>query len=188
MQAGVGQIGVVDGDVVEDSNRNRQLFTATDVGQPKAHRVLNNLEPYAVYRTVLRGYFMTFEEWLLRPRRQKYDVICCGVDSIPTMISVAAYGLQQRVPVVFTNVSIDGESCRIFIQRPGPNDPCFACYMPRALGHQVYRDQPCVPVPAIADILQVAVGFGLAPLLQRSTACQSATTTAGISASRVLTS
>ena len=160
VQMGFGQVDVVEPDRVEDSNRNRQLFKAEDVGLPKAHRVLNNIEPYAVYRTVLRGYFMTFQEWARLPSRTRYDAICCGVDCIPTMVAVSQYGFAQHVPVVFTNVSRDGEACRIFIQRPGHTDPCFACYRPQALDHRVYRDQPCIPQPAISDILHVAVGFG----------------------------
>jgi len=131
VQMGFGQVDVVEPDRVEDSNRNRQLFKAEDVGLPKAHRVLNNIEPYAVYRTVLRGYFMTFQEWARLPSRTRYDAICCGVDCIPTMVAVSQYGFAQHVPVVFTNVSRDGEAC-----------------------------QPCIPQPAISDILHVAVGFG----------------------------
>jgi molybdopterin/thiamine biosynthesis adenylyltransferase len=160
VQMGFGQIDGIDPDLAEDSNRNRQLFTEKDVGKPKAHQVLKNLEPYAVARTALRGYFMTFEEWAKGRRRPRYDVICCGVDSLPTMVAVATYALARRIPVVYTNISKDGEAMRVFIQRPGNTAPCFACYMPEALAHHGHRDQPCVPVPAIADILQVAVGFG----------------------------
>jgi molybdopterin/thiamine biosynthesis adenylyltransferase len=158
-QSGVRQIDYVDGDLVEDSNRNRQFFTADDVGKPKAHQVLKNLAPFAVFSTLLRGYFLTFEEWAKQSRRPKYDVVVCGVDALPTMVAVAKYGLRTNTPVVFVNVSHDGDACRIFIQRAGKDDPCFGCYLPRALNHERSRDQPCVPTPAIADILQVAVGF-----------------------------
>src|SRR4051812_40922148 len=67
-------------------------------------------------------------------------------------------GLKSRVPVVVTNVSKDGEACRIFIQRTGPADACFACYRPDALRPAAGTSEPCAPVPAIADILHVAVG------------------------------
>ena len=45
---------------------------------------------------------------------------------------------------------------RLFIQRPG--EACFACYRPQAL-HAGQERRACTPVPAIADILHVAVGF-----------------------------
>ncbi len=157
---GFGQLDLVDPDLVEDSNRNRQLFTSSDVGRPKAHRVLKNLEAYVVSPAQLRGYFMTFEEWTQHRRRPRYNVVCCGVDSLRSMLAVARYGIQTDTTLIFTNVSRDGEACRVFIQRRGKMQPCFACYLPSALERQRDRDQPCLPVPAIADILQVAVGFG----------------------------
>lgn len=163
IQMGIaGGIDWADPDLVEDSNRNRQFFTADDVGKPKSHQVLINLAPFATAPTRLRGFYMTFEEWLVRHGRNRYHAICCGVDSLPTMVNVAKYGLATRTPVVFINVSEDGECCRIFIQRPGPGDPCFACYLPSALAPRQTEAarRPCLPVPAIADILHVAVGLG----------------------------
>ena len=159
VQMGLGGMDIVEPDLVEDSNRNRQFFTARDVGKPKAHRLVDNLVPYAVKPTLLRGYHMTFEDWTAETPQQAYSAISCGVDSFPTMVAVARYGLANSTPTVFYNVSADGEACRIFIQRPGADDPCFACYFPQAVDHGAVRDQTCTPAPAIADILQVAVGF-----------------------------
>lgn len=160
VQMGAGGLVFIDPDLVEDSNRNRQFFRAEDVGKPKAHQVIENLAPYATHRALLRGYFMTFEDWLTQYRRRRYTAICCGVDSLATMVAVARHGLTTRTPVVFTNVSEDGECCRIFIQRPGSAQPCFACYRPDAITLLLAERRPCVPVPAIADVLHVAVGFG----------------------------
>lgn len=160
VQMGVGRLLGIDPDLAEDSNRNRQLFTAEDVGKPKAHRMLHNLEPYAVHSTVLRGYYSTFEKWTAACRQTGIDAICCGVDSKPTMVAVAKYALQRKIPVIYTNVSKDGEALKVYIQRYGENDGCFGCYMPQALVSTIERDGPCTPAPAIADILQVAVGLG----------------------------
>jgi len=91
---------------------------------------------------MLRGYYMTFEDWIKRRRQPRYDAICCGVDSIPTMVAVAEYGLRMKMPVIYTNVSEDGEACRIFIQRPSKKAPCFVCYMPEAINHLTQSDQP----------------------------------------------
>jgi hypothetical protein len=102
---------------------------------------------------------MTFEEWLTFPSRSRYDVICCGVDSLSTMAAVARFGLSKNIPVIFTNVSADCEAARIFIQRPGPSEACFGCYKPDLLGLDATR-QPCTPVAACGDILRIAIGFG----------------------------
>jgi molybdopterin/thiamine biosynthesis adenylyltransferase len=162
---GLGQIDIVEPDLVEDSNRNRQHFTARDVGRPKAHQLLKNLAPYAVKPTLLRGFHMTFEDWVKEPQRQPYSVITCGVDSFLTMVAVARYALSTRTPAVFYNVSADGEACRIFIQRSTPEDPCFACYFPQVMDPTAFRNRPCIPTPAIGDILQVAVGFATRALV-----------------------
>ena len=55
VQMGVGALDIIDCDLVEDSNRNRQLFFAKDVGKPKAQQLLDNLAPFAVFKTRLRG-------------------------------------------------------------------------------------------------------------------------------------
>lgn len=158
IQMGAGQIDLVDPDLVEPSNLNRQFFTVEDLARPKSHQVLKNLRPYATGPTLLRGYFMPFENWYGGARRPQYSVVCCGVDSQATMIAVARYGFRSQTPVVFTNVSSDGESFRIFTQRPG-DQACFACYLPQALEAPPDRDH-CIPVPGIADVLQAAIGFG----------------------------
>lgn len=159
VQMMLAQLDVIDPDIAEDSNRNRQLVTESDVGKPKAHQILKNIAPYATGRTLLRGYYTTFENWAKRRRRSQYSAVCCGVDSIPTMAAVARYAHRTHTPATFINVSSDGEACRVFVQRCGSLDACFACYMPSALAPQPERDQPCTPVPAIADILRVAAGF-----------------------------
>ncbi|MDR7602410.1 MAG: ThiF family adenylyltransferase, partial [Armatimonadota bacterium] len=82
--AGVGTIGIVDGDRVDLTNLQRQILHFThDVGRPKtqsARRTLEDINPdvrVVTYQTVL-----TSENALeiLRP----YDVIVNGSDNFPT--------------------------------------------------------------------------------------------------------
>lgn len=161
VQIGTSSVFLIDPDLVEDSNRNRQFFTLEDVGKPKAHRLLSNLAPFATARTRLCGYYLSFEAWLVKfGRRSRFDMICCGVDSIPTMANVARFGLETQTPVVYLNVSENGEACRMFLQRPTADAPCFVCYLPDALAPRQVSRTPCLPIPAIADILHVAVGLG----------------------------
>ena len=82
--AGVGTIGIVDFDVVDDSNLQRQvLFGVTEIGKPKveaARRRLEELNPYIklnIYNTQL-----TSENAL--DIIKQYDVVADGTDNFPT--------------------------------------------------------------------------------------------------------
>jgi hypothetical protein len=114
----------------------------------------------------VKAFWMWSDEFIQRyGRRYKYDVICCAIDSEPACARVARFAVQTTTPAVFTAVSWDGDGCRIFIQRPG--EACFGCYRPQSvkppsLGEERTR---CIPSPAIADILHVAVGFSIRALV-----------------------
>ena len=159
---GFGEIDCCDPDLVEDSNRNRQLFTARDVGKPKTHAVLENVAPYATGSTLLRGFHGSFQEFLLSQgsRIDDYDAVVCGVDNMHANVEVARHFVNRGTSVVFVNVSRDAEAFRIFIQRP--EAACFGCYMPSAL--EPHRQQTdgslkCTPDAAVGDCLMAAVAF-----------------------------
>ncbi|NNC82334.1 MAG: HesA/MoeB/ThiF family protein, partial [Flavobacteriales bacterium] len=82
--AGIGKIGVVDFDVVESSNLQRQvLFTIDDIGRPKVEAAVDRLQRQNPY--------VEFEKYNLRLSSEnaldiisKYDIIADGTDNFPT--------------------------------------------------------------------------------------------------------
>lgn len=82
--AGVGTIGMVDFDVVDDSNLQRQvLFTRDDIGKPKvlaAKKRLEALNPYIKF--VAHQTSLTSENAM--DIIKDYDVIADGTDNFPT--------------------------------------------------------------------------------------------------------
>ena len=82
--AGVGTIGVVDFDVVDDSNLQRQvLFDRKDVGRPKvevAKERLSGLNPHITINTYNTQ--LTSENAL--DIIKGYDIVADGTDNFPT--------------------------------------------------------------------------------------------------------
>ncbi len=102
--AGVGTIGIVDFDVVDDSNLQRQvLFGVDEIGKPKveaAKRRLEALNPYIkleIYNTHLNsGNALD----IIR----NYDVIADGTDNFPTRYLVNDASVLLGKPNVYASI------------------------------------------------------------------------------------
>ncbi len=82
--AGVGHIGIVDFDVVDDSNLQRQvLFGKKDVGTPKVQAAKERLESLNPYITLRLHHTRLTSENALDIIRD-YDVVADGTDNFPT--------------------------------------------------------------------------------------------------------
>ncbi len=102
--AGVGTIGIVDFDVVDDSNLHRQvLFGVHEVGKPKAEAAkerLLSLNPYIqinVYNTQLTS---ANAMQLI----QDYDVVADGTDNFPTRYLVNDACVLSGKPNVYASI------------------------------------------------------------------------------------
>jgi len=102
--AGVGNIGIVDFDVVDDSNLQRQvLFGIDEVGKPKveaAKRRLEKLNPYiniTTYNTQLTS--KNALELI-----SQYDVVADGTDNFPTRYLVNDACVIAEKPNVYASI------------------------------------------------------------------------------------
>ncbi len=126
--AGVGTLGIVDDDVVDDSNLQRQVIHSTErVGEPKvrsAQRTLEALNPDV--RVV------PFEERLTaenvdRILSEGWDVIIDGADNFPTRYLVNDASVWHDVPVVHGSIyRFEGQTT---VFHPGEG-PCYRCLYP----------------------------------------------------------
>jgi len=125
--AGVGTIGLVDDDVVDLSNLQRQVIHTTDrVGVPKvdsAEVAISDLNPginVVKYQTRLdsSNIMEIIEGW---------DVIVDGVDNFPTRYLLNDATVRLGIPVI--SASILGFDGQLSIFKPY-DGPCYRCLYP----------------------------------------------------------
>jgi molybdopterin/thiamine biosynthesis adenylyltransferase len=152
VRKGIGAITLLDDDLVETSNLNRQRFYIKDVGQNKALALAENLLPECIAATEIRGIPLRLEEAAARNIDLACDVAICGVDNNPARAMASRFFRDKAIPVVFVAVSVNGDHGYVFVQ--DKHGPCIACLFPDMPDDDRH---PCPGTPAIADILQ-AVG------------------------------
>ena len=152
VRKGIGRITLLDDDVVEESNLNRQRFYIRDIGQNKARALAENLVPECIVETEIRGVPLRLEEAIARDIDLSCDVAICGVDNNPARVAASRYFRGLKVPVIFTAVSINGDHGYVFVQ--DKEGPCLGCLFPDMVNDD---RSPWPGTPAIADNLD-AVG------------------------------
>jgi len=125
--AGVGRIGIADGDCVELSNLQRQVVHRTsDVGRNKAvsaAEFVSRLNPDC--QVDVFGQRVSAEN--IRPLVRQYDVVLDGSDNFPTRFLVADCCWFERVPLVSASVfRFEGH---LMVIKPGDEEPCYRCFM-----------------------------------------------------------
>lgn len=156
VRKGIGALTILDDDLVEASNLNRQHFYAEDIGRPKAVALVQNLQRECTHATKLTGHVLRLEEALDAGVDLTCDVVVCGVDNNPTRMLASRTFRERGVPVIFLAVSREADHGYVFVQEA--RGACFACLFPDAVDDHTY---PCPGTPAIADVLQVVGGMAL---------------------------
>jgi molybdopterin/thiamine biosynthesis adenylyltransferase/rhodanese-related sulfurtransferase len=127
--SGVGTIGLLDNDVVDESNLQRQILHWTSsVGMPKvdsARRTLFEVNPDVKVRT----HNVRMDASNVLDILSDYDVIVSGSDNFATAYLVNDAAVLLNKPVVYGSIfRFDGQAST-FIPYKGP---CFRCLYPQA--------------------------------------------------------
>lgn len=102
--AGVGTIGILDFDVVDDSNLQRQvLFTMADVGTPKAEAAKKRLQALNPYVNFIVHNTMLSSENALDIIKD-YDLVADGTDNFPTRYLVNDACVLLGKPNVYASI------------------------------------------------------------------------------------
>jgi molybdopterin/thiamine biosynthesis adenylyltransferase len=153
--AGVGTMGIVDDDVVDESNLQRQVIHNTErVGQPKtasARETIEKLNPdvkVVEYRTRL-------DASNILDIIGDYDILVDGADNFPTRYLLNDASVRLRKPVVSASIlSFDGQ-ISTFMPYEGP---CYRCLYP--------TPPPAELAPSCSENGVLGVMAGIMGLLQ----------------------
>lgn len=143
VRKGYEGIDLSDYDSVEPSNLHRQYYFEGDIGKKKAIALANNLKRIAVRNTLIRAFPVRAEHYL--SQNHDFDAAVCVVDDDEAREFIGRAMLRMEKPCVFGAASLDGNSCRVFVQEPGK-----ACYAGCSGGFGGAAS--CGPLPAISDI------------------------------------
>jgi sulfur-carrier protein adenylyltransferase/sulfurtransferase len=127
--AGVGTIGIVDDDAVDESNLQRQIVHSTErLGEPKAEsakRTIEALNPdvaVKVFRERLTS------ENVDRILGEGWDVIVDGADNFPTRYLLNDASVWHKIPVVHGSIYRFEGQTTVFKPYEGP---CYRCLFPQ---------------------------------------------------------
>jgi molybdopterin/thiamine biosynthesis adenylyltransferase/rhodanese-related sulfurtransferase len=127
--AGVGTIGIVDADVVEESNLQRQLLHGTaDVGRTKlesAKSRLHDINPHV--QVELHSLRFTSENAM--DLVSKYDLVIDGTDNFPTRYLSNDVCVFLKKPNIYGSILRFEGQCSVFAPHLG--GPCYRCMAPQ---------------------------------------------------------
>lgn len=157
--AGVGTIGLVDADVVDESNLQRQVIHTTGrVGMPKVESARQAIEALNPGVTVIG------HETRITPENAEeiisaYDLVIDGSDNFDTMYLVNEVAVRLGKPNISSSIlAFDGQITTIV---PG-DGPCYRCVYP--------EPPPASLAPSCSEVGVLGVLPGIMGLLQATEA------------------
>src|SRR5881398_3438483 len=125
--AGVGRLGVVDFDVVDASNLQRQIIHGTkDVGRPKVSSAKDRLQDINPHIEIETHETKVTSDNALR-LFVNYDVIVDGTDNFPTRYLVNDACVLTGKPNVYGSIFRFEGQASVFAMKEGP---CYRCLYP----------------------------------------------------------
>ena len=125
--AGVGTLGIVDNDVVDLSNLQRQVIHTTDrIGVPKVDSAEESMKAINPDVNVVK-YAERLDASNVMRIIEGYDVIVDGLDNFPTRYLINDASVRLQIPVV--SASILGFDGQLSVFKPY-DGPCYRCLYP----------------------------------------------------------
>ncbi|MGA8109571.1 MAG: molybdopterin-synthase adenylyltransferase MoeB [Acidobacteriaceae bacterium] len=125
--AGIGTLGLVDFDVVDSSNLQRQIIHSTkDVGRSKIDSAAEKLTALNPFLNVVKHETMLTSQNALEIIRQ-YDIVADGTDNFPTRYLVNDACVLTGKPNAYGSIFRFEGQASVFAAEDGP---CYRCLYP----------------------------------------------------------
>jgi len=126
--AGVGTIGLIDFDVVDESNLHRQIIhTTADVGRPKIDSAADKLKALNPHVKIVKHETMLTSANALEIIKD-YDIVADGTDNFPTRYLVNdACVMSGNKPNAYASIFRFEGQASVFATKDGP---CYRCLYP----------------------------------------------------------
>lgn len=128
--AGVGRIGIIDADTVENTNLARQVIHKdASIGMPKVFSAQAEMEAQNPFVEV-RPYNRRLDESIAAELIADYDLVLDGTDNFETRYLVNAACVAAGVPLISGALSQWEGQLSVF--DPAHGAPCYQCIFPQA--------------------------------------------------------
>jgi len=128
--AGVGTIGVIDDDVVDSANLQRQVIHKdANIGLPKvqsAAQAMGALNPYVT----IKPYNRRLDDTIAAELIAEYDLVLDGTDNFASRYLVNDACVAAGKPLIAA--ALTQWEGQISVYDPAKGTPCFACIFPQA--------------------------------------------------------
>jgi len=161
--AGVGCLGVVDGDVLDASNLHRQpIYGAPDIGKPKvdlAQAAIRRINP----AVQVEGHILRLDGSNALELIRGYDVVVDCTDNFRTKYLINDAAVLAQRPAVFASVyQYEGQ---LQVYKPDAGHACLRCLWPDAIADGLVGNCAVAgvlgPVPGAFGSLQAIVTLKL---------------------------
>jgi molybdopterin/thiamine biosynthesis adenylyltransferase/rhodanese-related sulfurtransferase len=127
--AGVGTLGIVDDDAVDETNLQRQIVHSTErLGEAKADSAKRTLEALNPDVSVKAFKERLTSDNVDRILAEGWDVIVDGADNFPTRYLLNDASVWHRIPVVHGSIFRFEGQATVFKPHEGP---CYRCLFPQ---------------------------------------------------------
>ncbi|WP_201583992.1 HesA/MoeB/ThiF family protein [Psychrobacter jeotgali] len=129
VRAGLGQLLLIDDDVIEESNLQRQtLFLPTDIGKPKAEtaaQLLQEINPMIEARATVARLSDDNAYELMDMAAGKPDLLLDCTDNFATRAMINRISVRYQIPLL--SASAIGMQGQLALYEPALNTGCYYC-------------------------------------------------------------